>query len=163
MLDRDRVVGLLCLGAERLSEAYSTNELARLLSLAEACAIIIENSQEYEKRRERDRLAAIGEMAAGMAHEIRNPLGAIKGAAQCLDPATLPIESQEFVDVIIEEVDRLNRVVSAFLEYARPFRGNPVAVDVNDVVAGTVQALGAWRPSGKRHSRAAPRERGLPS
>jgi two-component system, NtrC family, sensor histidine kinase HydH len=141
MIAEDRIAGLLCLGTERVTEAYATDELSAFLSLAEACAVIIENSKEYEKRRERDRLAAIGEMAAGMAHEIRNPLGAIKGAAQCLDPSSLPKESQEFVDVIIEEVNRLNRVVGGFLEYARPYRGNPITVKVNDVVNGTLKLL----------------------
>ncbi len=142
MLADLRIVGLLCLGSEHLTESYSADELAALLSVAEACAVVIENSQEYEKQRERDRLVAVGEMAAGMAHEIRNPLGAIKGAAQCLDPASLPQDACEFVDVIIEEVDRLNRVVSQFLEYARPYRGNPIPVDVNDVVSATIKLLG---------------------
>lgn len=141
MLVEDRIMGVLTLGAEHLGEAYSTDELSALLSLAEACAVVIENSHEYEKRRERDRLVAVGEMAAGMAHEIRNPLGAIKGAAQCLDPATLPKDAREFIDVIVEEVDRLNGVVSQFLEYARPLRGNPMAVDVNDVVSATLRLL----------------------
>jgi len=141
MLAEDRITGILCIGVERLTEAYSADELSAFLSLAEACAIVIENSKEYEQRRERDRLAAVGEMAAGMAHEIRNPLGAIKGAAQCLDPAGLPKESEEFVNVIIEEVDRLNRVVAAFLEYARPYRGNPEPTAVNAVVSGTLKLI----------------------
>jgi two-component system, NtrC family, sensor histidine kinase HydH len=141
MLIEDRIVGILCLGAEHLTESYSMDELSALLSLAEACAVVIENSHEYEKQRERDRLVAIGEMAAGMAHEIRNPLGAIKGAAQCLDPQQLPKEANEFIGVIVEEVDRLNGVVSQFLEYARPYRGNPIPVNVNDVISATLKLL----------------------
>ncbi|MBN1961971.1 MAG: GAF domain-containing protein [Deltaproteobacteria bacterium] len=141
MLIDDRILGLLCLGTEHISEAYSTDELTALLSVAEACAIIIENSQEYEKRRERDRLVAIGEMAAGMAHEIRNPLGAIKGAAQCLEPTGISVEAQDFISVIIEEVDRLNRVVSAFLEYARPYRGNPISANINEIINATIKLL----------------------
>jgi two-component system sensor histidine kinase HydH len=142
MVVEDRVVGVLTLGAEHPGESFSTDELASLLSLAEACAVVIENSHEYEKRRERDRLVVVGEMAAGMAHEIRNPLGAIKGAAQCLDPATLPQDAQEFIDVIVEEVDRLNRVVGQFLEYSRPLRGSPMSVDVGEVVTNTLKLLG---------------------
>jgi nitrogen-specific signal transduction histidine kinase len=46
----------------------------------------MQNSQVYERMKERDRLAALGQMAAGLAHEIRNPLGSIKGAAQYLQP-----------------------------------------------------------------------------
>lgn len=138
LIDR-RVVGLLMLGAEH--EMYSTDELASLLQLAETCAVVIENSHEYEKRRERDRLVAVGEMAAGMAHEIRNPLGAIKGAAQCLEPEQLPIQAQELLSVIVEETDRLNKVVSQFLEYTRPLRGNPITVSVNEVVTATLHLM----------------------
>ncbi len=65
---------------------------------------------------ERERLATLGEMAAGLAHEIRNPLGAIQGAAELLpdEPAMAP-----WTRVIREEVARLNHVVSRFLVYSR--------------------------------------------
>ncbi|MGZ3658905.1 MAG: histidine kinase dimerization/phospho-acceptor domain-containing protein, partial [Bdellovibrionota bacterium] len=70
----------------------------------------------YARLRERDRLATIGEMAAGLAHEIRNPLGAIKGAAQVLEPK--PGDPAEpFLKIIVEEVNRLNEVVTQFLNY----------------------------------------------
>lgn len=141
MLNNDRILGLITLGAEVGHDAFTTEEISTLLSLAEACAVVIENSNEYERRRERDRLAAVGEMATGMAHEIRNPLGAIKGAAQCLDPGQMPAEANELVQVIIDEVDRLNGVVTQFLEYARPFRGTPSATDVNSVITSTLRLL----------------------
>ena len=67
-----------------LAAIIITEEIARLMALGEQAAINIENSKMFEKIRERDRLAVLGEMAAGMAHEIRNPLGAIKGLAQFL-------------------------------------------------------------------------------
>src|SRR5271165_7431802 len=95
--------------------------------------------------KERDRLAALGSMAAGLAHEVKNPLGAIKGAAQLLeevgagaagDPA-----SEEFVGIILEEVNRLDRVVGSFLDYARPHAGNPIPLDLNAAVRRTVQIL----------------------
>src|SRR6267378_1298262 len=80
-----RVVGFLCLLDDRVPEAFASDELAAMLQVGEQAAITIENSRLYERMKERDRLAALGEMAAGLAHEIRNPLGAIKGAAQYLD------------------------------------------------------------------------------
>lgn len=138
MLAGEQVVGLFCLGGPGMTR-LSTEDLAAFLSVGEAAAIVIQNSREYEKSRERDRLVEIGEMATGMAHEIRNPLGAIKGAAQCLDPEELPGEMEEFVDVIIEEVDRLGSVVGQFLDYARPYHGDPVPTNVNDVITQTVK------------------------
>jgi signal transduction histidine kinase len=80
-------------------------------------------------------------MAAGLAHEIRNPLGAIKGAAQCLDPKRLPGEDGEFLGVIVEEVNRLNGVVTAFLDYARPLKQSFGPTDLNEVVTRTMRLI----------------------
>jgi two-component system sensor histidine kinase HydH len=144
----DQLLGLLCLKDERLREAYATDEIDIFRALAAQLGITLQNSKLYERMKERDRLAALGEMAAGLAHEIRNPLGAIKGAAQLLVPAPGAAdvsgpESREFLGVIVEEVNRLNKVVSQFLDYARPYRGELEPLDVNDVIKKTAQLLQA--------------------
>ncbi|NTX07832.1 MULTISPECIES: ATP-binding protein [unclassified Myxococcus] len=141
MVGNDRVIGFLNLWDERVPEAYASDEIALILEVAEKLATVLENSKLYEKIRERDRLAALGEMAAGLAHEIRNPLGAIKGAAQCLDPMRLPGEDGEFLEVIVEEVNRLNGVVTAFLDYARPMKQSFGPTDLNEVVTRTMRLI----------------------
>ncbi|WP_164021104.1 ATP-binding protein [Pyxidicoccus trucidator] len=141
LMGNDRVIGFLNLWDERVPEAYASDEIALILEVAERLATVLENSKLYEKIRERDRLAALGEMAAGLAHEIRNPLGAIKGAAQCLDPKQLPGEDGEFLDVIVEEVNRLNGVVTAFLDYARPMKQSFGPTDLNEVVTRTMRLI----------------------
>ncbi len=74
-----------------------------------------------ERVRHRDRLATIGELAAGIAHEIGNPLTGIRGCAQLLrDRLVEDDESQKYVSVIMEEVDRLSRLASQVRQYARP-------------------------------------------
>ena len=145
-----RVVGFLCLLDDRVPEAFASDELAAMLEIGEQAAITIENSRLYEKMKERDRLAALGEMAAGLAHEIRNPLGAIKGAAQYLDPAGLQAGDAEILQIIVEEVNRLDGVVAQFLDYSRPF---PVATsgkfqntDLNDVLWKTMKLIEADVP-----------------
>jgi signal transduction histidine kinase len=148
LLGNDRVIGFLNLWDERVPEAYASDEIALILEVAERLATALENSKLYERIRERDRLAALGEMAAGLAHEIRNPLGAIKGAAQCLDPKRLPGEEGEFLEVIVEEVNRLNGVVSAFLDYARPLKQSFGATDLNEVVTRTVRLIQNEMPKG---------------
>lgn len=155
-----QLLGLLNLRDDRLREAYASDELERLREVAAQAAITLRNSKIYERMKERERLAALGQMAAGLAHEIRNPLGAIKGAAQLLKASTpgrsgggdggdraadgvdgAADEDDEFLDVIVEEVDRLGHVVSQFLGYARPDRGERQPLLINDVVRKTLQLL----------------------
>lgn len=139
----ETVLGFLALRDDRAAEPYSTHEIANLMKIAETAATVTWNSKLAERLRERERLAAIGAMAAGLAHEIRNPLGAIKGAAEYLDPASMDPEDGEFLEVIIEETNRLNSVVSQFLDYARPFRARFKPADLNTVVQKTAKLIEA--------------------
>jgi two-component system sensor histidine kinase HydH len=143
------LLGLLAVRDDRAAGAFDLDDIDMFRQLAAAAARVIESSQAYERVKERDRLAALGEMAAGLAHEIRNPLGAIKGAAQLLvGPDGKPIESGpetvELMEIIVEEANRLNNVVTRFLDYVRSERterDDQGRVDVNAVVRKTVQLL----------------------
>ncbi len=137
---QSELLGFLCVKNERLREAWSADETRAIVSLAAQATIIIENSRLFDRIRERDRLAAIGQMAAGLAHEIRNPLGAIKGASQLLAEVG---EDQRgtFLQIIGEEVNRLDAVVSQFLTYARPLKGKRDLVDVNHVLERTLTLI----------------------
>jgi two-component system sensor histidine kinase HydH len=146
LLAGDRVVGFLACWDERVPEAFASDEIAALIEVADRCALVIENSKLYQQMKERDRLAALGEMSAGLAHEIRNPLAAIKGAVQFLDPAKLPMEDREFLEIVIEEVNRLNGVVTQFLDYSRPLKPALAPTDVNDVLERTFRLLQAEVP-----------------
>jgi signal transduction histidine kinase len=140
----ETVLGFLALRDDRSPEPYSTAELAKLMQIADTAATVIWNSKLAERLRERERLATLGAMAAGLAHEIRNPLGAIKGAAEYLDPGRFRDEA-EFLQVIIDETNRLNSVVSQFLDYARPFRAKFDETDINEVVQKTAKLVEAER------------------
>ena len=140
------LLGLLCVKDkdERPSEAYAAFELDVFTGIAAQLGITLQNSKLYDRMKERDRLAALGQMAAGLAHEIRNPLGAIKGAAEFIAPqpgAKVPEDADDFLRIIIEETKRLNRVVSQFLDYARPFRGDLQTLDMNAVLEKIVVLL----------------------
>jgi two-component system sensor histidine kinase HydH len=141
--DGGDLYGFLTVRDERMRDAFSPEEVQLLEGLTTQAAVTVENSRLYQRMKERDRLAALGEMAAGLAHEIRNPLGSIKASAQYLtepghedDPA-----APEFLGIIVEEVDRLNRVVGGFLDYARPSTGEVGRANVNAVLRRTVQLL----------------------
>src|SRR6185369_14780520 len=74
-----------------------------------------------ETSRRQDRLAAIGRMAASIAHEIRNPLAAMRGSIQMLRSEMSNDSSQtELMEIILRESDRLNQIITDFLNYARP-------------------------------------------
>ena len=83
------------------------------------------------------------EMAPVLAHEIRNPLGSIKGAAQYLRSEVMTDEDKRLIDVIIEEVNRLNSVVNQFLSYAKPYSLNLKLQDVNAVIAKAISIVKA--------------------
>ena len=116
------VLGWLNLSWERGNVGFSRAEIVLVGTAVERVALGIDNSRQFERMKDRDRLAALGEMSAGLAHEIRNPLGAIKGAAQVLEETGAADGQEEFLAIIVEEVDRLNVVVSQFLDYARPIK-----------------------------------------
>jgi two-component system, NtrC family, sensor histidine kinase HydH len=142
--DEGERVGLLVVADERIRDAFSPEDIARLEALALQIGVVVENTRVYAKMKERDRLAVLGQMAAGLAHEIRNPLGAIKGAAQLLaDPGADGVDpsSREFVGIILEEVDRLNAVVGSVLDLARDNTDSVPPIDVNAVVRRTLQVL----------------------
>jgi two-component system sensor histidine kinase PilS (NtrC family) len=81
------------------------------------------------------RLAAVGEMAAGIAHEIRNPLASMSGSIQVLrHELTLNDEQAQLMDIVLRESERLNETIKSFLAYARPQRFALTRLDVRSVV-----------------------------
>jgi signal transduction histidine kinase len=144
-VDDDKLVGLVCVADDRVRDAFTPEEITLLETVASQIGVAVANSRIYSRMKERDRLATLGALAAGLAHEVKNPLGAIKGAAQLLEELDAApagdASSREFIGIILEEVDRLNRVVGSFLDYARPNAGNPVPLDINAAVRRTMQIL----------------------
>ena len=85
-----------------------------------------------------DRLSLIGEMTAGMAHEIRNPLMAIRGFAQLQgEDATAP-EQKEYNEIIVREVDRMNQLIEQLLYFSRPTLAHLTSVDINAVLKNSL-------------------------
>jgi two-component system, NtrC family, sensor histidine kinase HydH len=93
--------------------------------------------EKEDQLRRADRLSALGQLSAGLAHEIRNPLGAIKGAVEILEEDYPPGHPKaEFYAIILKEVQRLNEVVTNFLSFARPVRLRFAPVEVREVLTG---------------------------
>ena len=104
-------------------------------------AVVRDISETFSLREQvarADRLAAIGEVAAGIAHELRTPLTSIRGFVQYLQGSTDPAEWQEYGDIIIREVDGLNRIVSELLDLVRPHPLRPTCCELNQLVEETL-------------------------
>ena len=97
-----------------------------------------------EKEIERsERLASMGRMAAGIAHEIRNPLSSIKGLAQYLrNKFDEKSESREYATVMINEVDRLNRVIQDMLNFAKPHEPKLLPIDIKETISHSLKLIG---------------------
>jgi two-component system sensor histidine kinase PilS (NtrC family) len=86
--------------------------------------------------RQREKLAAVGQLAAGIAHEIRNPLASISGSIQLLSTETItdPAEEKKLMGIVSREIDRLNNLITEFLEYVRPEQRMTTFVDINQIM-----------------------------
>jgi len=92
--------------------------------------------------RMQQRLAAVGEMAAGIAHEIRNPLASMSGSIQVLrQELSLSEEQAQLMDIVLRESERLNETIKSFLAYARPQRVALTRLDIRRVVLDAATLL----------------------
>jgi signal transduction histidine kinase len=144
---RVTVLALIGFLAERLAEVNPAARRAQAVAaqLAEANR----NLQEAEAAvRRSERLAALGQLSAGLAHELRNPLGTIRASAEMLArqiPADNPVAA-ELVGYIQSEVDRMNALVTRFLEFARPLELKPVRAELTEVIDRAIAQLERHSP-----------------
>jgi two-component system, NtrC family, sensor histidine kinase PilS len=103
----------------------------------------VTDARKHEREaRVQQRLAAVGEMAAGIAHEIRNPLASMSGSIQILrQELPLTVDQSQLMDIVLRESDRLNDTIRSFLAYARPQRQATTRVDVRQVITDTARLL----------------------
>jgi len=103
---------------------------------------LTEFRQMQEQVRRMDRLAVAGELAAGIAHEIKNPLASLSGSIQMLrDEVDFGPMQQRLMDITMREAERLNALVNEFLLFARPERAVDRSVEVNEVIEDTLEML----------------------
>ena len=161
LFDSGKTLGFLALRVLTPPEPWENNWgiLPIIYPYFQQAAAAMQSMEIYSRQREKERLAALGEMAAGLAHEIRNPLGAIKGAAQFLeaagdrsgdpssealannDPRNHPRKDSQFLRVIVEEVDRLNRVVTQFLDYSKSPATDLKLIDLSQLAENAIALM----------------------
>lgn len=117
------------------AQRRKVEETARKLS-----EVYAQLQRSFEQLRRADRLSALGELSAGLAHEIRNPLGSIEGAVRILGRRELPEDTrQEFTDLAYHEVAQLKGLLTNFLEFARPQAPRMAPSDVNLLLQSVVK------------------------
>ena len=149
IISKEKLIGILNLGNKPGKEIYSTEDLELLSTLANQAAIAIENALLYENLkqsqhtlRRADRLSSLGLLTAGLAHEIRNPLVAIRTFTQLLPERYDDAEFREgFQGLALKEVDRICGLINDLLSFARPSRPNVAEENMNDVVDGIARIL----------------------
>jgi PAS domain S-box-containing protein len=157
LLVRDRFVGSAIIMETRHPRRFEPSEVERAAAVANQLAVAVENARLYEdlsrsyaelaraQRQliEQERLAALGELSAVVAHEVRNPLGVIFNSLGSLRRLLKPEgDARMLLDIVGEEADRLNRIVGDLLDFARPvtpvLRPEPLDAVVDEAVAAAL-------------------------
>jgi two-component system sensor histidine kinase PilS (NtrC family) len=125
---------------------FAVSPLSTLEGKAAGFTLIFQDLTEMKKLeselRLKDRMAAVGELSAGIAHEIRNPLAAIAGSVQVLKGSkSLTPQEQRLMSIVLKESERLNKSISDFLRFVRPQEKRALEYDVAGCLSETLDLL----------------------
>jgi signal transduction histidine kinase len=138
---RERMGGWIALGGDVPERSLTAQLAGDFMLVAHQAAAALNRIEVLELMRRKEALATVGELAAGLAHEVRNPVAAIRGAAQAMGPSATVDQRGEMLEVIEQETERLGRVVGDFLGYARPGLTQPQSVDLRLLIRRVAQSL----------------------
>ncbi len=144
MVHGDLVLGAVLLGARQSAVPYLPDDLEFLAAVARQAAPVLENAKLLEERAARERLAMVGTATAAIAHELKNPLAAIKSTAAILRRRLKADQrGQELTIVVEDEVDRLEKSVFEVLSFVRQRPVDPIAIDIAELLTQLVSVVEA--------------------
>jgi signal transduction histidine kinase len=145
---KERLQGFILLGRKRSDKEYTVEELELLEAFSNQAALAISRALIYrdiilkdKQIMQAEKMAAIGELAAGIAHEIRNPLGIITGSAETVRKHKDQKIREEMTGYILEESKRIDGLIGTFLDFARPKEPKLVNCDLRGVLEKTLLLL----------------------
>lgn len=150
------------LTGESAFTSFTNTEIELLSRAALEVSVIVDQINYFERLESQQRLAALGEMSAALAHEIRNPLGAIQGATMLLEssPTLAAAEDKECVGILKTEIERLQLTVDQYLHFARRTE-SMVEADLNVLVQKALKSAEAKAQKTQTKLHFAPKEGGL--
>ncbi|TYR80609.1 GHKL domain-containing protein [Priestia megaterium] len=144
VLENGELFGTLC-AVDPSPMDFSENEIASMMQLANVLANIIYKNQQLivpeweEKMRHLDKLALVGQLAAGLAHEIRNPMQSVKGFIQFLFEENE--KEEQFKHIVLEELNRMNQLINDFLLITQPSAPKKEACSIVNIMNSTIEFL----------------------
>jgi signal transduction histidine kinase len=142
------MLGFLLVGGKENGKNFTVMEIESLEALAPAMAMSISRALMYQDLKKKDhqmmqseKLAALGEMAASFVHGIRNPLNIVLGSAETLKKKVPEPVQSELLQFIREESERINKMLSSFLEFAKPKPPAFQEVDLKEILERTAEFL----------------------
>ncbi len=140
--------GLVLLAPKKNGKPYSGNETEIIKIILDNAALAIENIAFFEEQKESlkkmyraDKLAVIGQLAAGAAHEIRNPLTSIRSIIQYVEPEIKNPEKRKMISNAIAEVDRINEIIKGLLSFSRLSDANMEPFDLKELLHQTISLI----------------------
>lgn len=144
----NQVRGMVCIGSKENDVPFDNNELQYLKIFLDQAGFAFENALLYQSQKERtrkmyraDRLATLGELSAGAAHEIRNPLTSIRSSIQFLKRKLNDSTDIEMANDLISEVDRINEIIEGMLSFAKPQPLKKENTQLKTILIQTVQLV----------------------
>jgi signal transduction histidine kinase len=142
---KGKLLGFLLLGSKKSQKDYTVEELELLEAFSNQATLALSRTLIYREMSLKDRqmmqaekMAAIGELAAGIAHEIRNPLGIITGSVETLQKHEDPKIRAEMMDYILEESKRIDSLIGTFLDFSKPKEPQKTRCNLLDVLEKTL-------------------------
>ena len=156
LISRNELVGILILGPKKTNLRFVDSDIEFISVLADQLTVAVENAILYENQKEinaelkraqkqivqSEKLAALGQMSASLAHEVNNPLGIIKNYILILSESIDDNDpNRRNLKMIKEEVDRIARIVKSLLDFSRPENNKMTRLDLSSILKQTVSLI----------------------